>query len=534
MPSFTFNCPKCGTPIEADDEWRGQQAQCPDCNETITIPKPAISPDTPKTDEKYCPFCGKIIKKQASLCRYCKARLTEGVKQNYVCPQCCEEFQTTEDNDGKKMECPICGQIIAISLKSKSDRLGGLPLAENASNSASNEDNAAFEKHLAYASLALKSGSYAEAEKEFQKALAIKDDSYAAIYGEMLSHALQTSWSHPCLDKIIFGYNKIMRVLEVTSASQEQRLQGKLRFIGEFSGIFISEYNSVIQKLYENKNAAELRDAVNTLNALNRGIVLSNPEAQQSKEEGNILFPYLGEILKSIFFIMSLIDVSEIDHDPELLDLCGKICEITQDSNEDGRKKFEQIQNAQKELNIQTLMETRGMSRGDAAKAASLCGQSGNIQDQLRDLRMNYYFGWMLFVVFCVVIIGTLPLVLWAWTSNQCPIGLKLFFTAIPLMFIGANIYIGRWLHKSHKKAQMLKISVAEAIEYEKISPLINANNERRPLPIEKIIFGGMSILIMILMSMIGFKPFAAFVGGVLNSFVIWVFYRLYRVATRS
>lgn len=42
MASFTFSCPKCGIQIEVEDEWRGQQAQCPNCNEMITIPKPVV------------------------------------------------------------------------------------------------------------------------------------------------------------------------------------------------------------------------------------------------------------------------------------------------------------------------------------------------------------------------------------------------------------------------------------------------------------------------------------------------------------
>ena len=39
MANFTFNCPECDQPLEAQDEWRGQQTQCPSCGINIEIPK---------------------------------------------------------------------------------------------------------------------------------------------------------------------------------------------------------------------------------------------------------------------------------------------------------------------------------------------------------------------------------------------------------------------------------------------------------------------------------------------------------------
>ena len=39
MSNFTFNCPQCNQPLEAQDEWRGQQTQCPSCGNNIEIPK---------------------------------------------------------------------------------------------------------------------------------------------------------------------------------------------------------------------------------------------------------------------------------------------------------------------------------------------------------------------------------------------------------------------------------------------------------------------------------------------------------------
>ena len=39
MANFTFNCPQCDKTLEAQDEWRGQQTQCPSCGTNIEIPK---------------------------------------------------------------------------------------------------------------------------------------------------------------------------------------------------------------------------------------------------------------------------------------------------------------------------------------------------------------------------------------------------------------------------------------------------------------------------------------------------------------
>lgn len=39
MANFTFSCPQCGQHLEAQDEWRGQQTQCPSCGTNIEIPK---------------------------------------------------------------------------------------------------------------------------------------------------------------------------------------------------------------------------------------------------------------------------------------------------------------------------------------------------------------------------------------------------------------------------------------------------------------------------------------------------------------
>ena len=38
--SFNFKCPLCGQLIQAEDEWEGQESECPFCQKTIKITRP--------------------------------------------------------------------------------------------------------------------------------------------------------------------------------------------------------------------------------------------------------------------------------------------------------------------------------------------------------------------------------------------------------------------------------------------------------------------------------------------------------------
>ena len=43
---FTFSCPHCNQELEAEDEWIGQEADCPVCGRRITIMQPARATDS--------------------------------------------------------------------------------------------------------------------------------------------------------------------------------------------------------------------------------------------------------------------------------------------------------------------------------------------------------------------------------------------------------------------------------------------------------------------------------------------------------
>ena len=75
MANFTFNCPECDQPLEAQDEWRGRKVQCPSCNSIIVIPEkeenqsefeatpssPSQNPPEPSFDKTFLWISGSFI-----------------------------------------------------------------------------------------------------------------------------------------------------------------------------------------------------------------------------------------------------------------------------------------------------------------------------------------------------------------------------------------------------------------------------------------------------------------------------------------
>src|SRR5947207_10982517 len=48
MSEFKFSCSQCGQHLAADDSWIGQSIQCPSCQATLVVPRPAAPPPVPK------------------------------------------------------------------------------------------------------------------------------------------------------------------------------------------------------------------------------------------------------------------------------------------------------------------------------------------------------------------------------------------------------------------------------------------------------------------------------------------------------
>ncbi len=121
-------CPYCDQKLRLDIEQR--EVTCPKCNGQFDIEEEEAPPSMPEiypavkpaislsrsprlnSDEKNCPECNEIIKKEATFCRYCKNNISEVPQIFCKCPICAEIFQTDETNMGRAIICPICNQSI--------------------------------------------------------------------------------------------------------------------------------------------------------------------------------------------------------------------------------------------------------------------------------------------------------------------------------------------------------------------------------------------------------------------------------------
>ncbi len=181
MSVFDTKCPACGTVLQIQDDWVGAEAMCPSCQKSFVIqkdvPSAAIVATTSKTFtyvcpscdsvaelseellghsyecqvcfEKHiaeattfreCPFCGKMVRFHATVCKHCKRDLTSSFgKQSadtfiFICPECEAVAKLPVSMNGKEYECkaccethiaapaatrkcPSCGEVIKINAK---------------------------------------------------------------------------------------------------------------------------------------------------------------------------------------------------------------------------------------------------------------------------------------------------------------------------------------------------------------------------------------------------------------------------------
>lgn len=110
--AISLLCPSCGVKLTLDDDRAGKTLECPRCNATMSVPIPA-EPDpapfaSPPTSTKFCPECGKSIRKKAVICPEC------GVEQptDYDSRGADRRDPAVQNANGKKLAAGLCGIFI--------------------------------------------------------------------------------------------------------------------------------------------------------------------------------------------------------------------------------------------------------------------------------------------------------------------------------------------------------------------------------------------------------------------------------------
>ena len=108
--SIQIECENCGLKRKVKDQFAGKKIKCPECRSIIHIPDTDNSDlglvDEKIPDEKYCPSCGEIIKKEAEICPHCGVRIKQA-------PQPVQRRRTRRPASGKSR---ISAGLLALFL----------------------------------------------------------------------------------------------------------------------------------------------------------------------------------------------------------------------------------------------------------------------------------------------------------------------------------------------------------------------------------------------------------------------------------
>ena len=267
------------------------------------------------------------------------------------CPHCQAKLAAEDEWIGLKVECPICSKSLIVE---KADAPNDTPTETE------------IQKHLQYASIALKSGAVQEAKKEFEIVLAKKPDDPKTLYFVMLCDVYMSTPENPSLDNVVYRYKKIEHIIQSGQDNSWSCEELKKRFISEVGPFIVNTFGDIFSSLIKLKDDIKLRESLNTLTAFNSGLFLSNPEAIEAENAKNRYLPCLVQLNVIRKFIISLIDMDAIGEDFEMLTLIKKIFESTFDISKYEPELIPDYNRICKMYEIGTIINTRQCSYQDA------------------------------------------------------------------------------------------------------------------------------------------------------------------------
>lgn len=252
----------------------------------------------------------------------------------FLCPQCGHQVKAHDEWVGLEAQCPHCGH--SITVEKPTEPASSAAVAKVPEADLPDEESAVdaeIKQHIQDALFAAKNGEYQEALKEFKFVLTKKSDDIGALYGVMMCEAYLSTPNDRLLDKVVFRYKKMEHLISSGRGGGWSCEELRQKFISQMGAFIVRKFKKIFSYFSRLSEDVKRRDAVNMLNVLSRGIVLSNPEALKVQEKAEALGPYLEQIDKVRKFIISLVDVDTAGEtlDFKTLELVMRVFESTLD-----------------------------------------------------------------------------------------------------------------------------------------------------------------------------------------------------------
>ena len=256
----------------------------------------------------------------------------------FLCPQCGHQVKAHEEWIGLEAQCPHCGH--SITVEKPTEPASSAAVAKVPEADLPDEESAVdaeLRQHVQDALFAAKNGAFQEALKEFEFILTKKRDDIQALYGVMMCEAYLSTPNDQLLDKVVFRYKKMEHLISTGRGGGWSCEELKQKFILQMGAFINSKFSEIFSYLSRLRDDVKQREAVNVLNAMSSGIVLSNPEALKVQEKAEVLAPYLAQIYNVRNLIISLVDADTAGEtlDFKTLELVKRVFESTLNMNND-------------------------------------------------------------------------------------------------------------------------------------------------------------------------------------------------------